>query len=252
MSGHSKWATIKRKKAGIDAARGKKFTKLIREITIAAREGGGDPAGNPRLALAIENAKGANMPKDNMERAIKKGTGDLGEGNTFEDVNYEGYGPGGIAYFVECTTDNLNRTVADIRHIFSKHGGNMGTSGSVAYLFEQKGIINIPAEGADMDEVMLTAIDCGAEDVYTEDDIIVVSTSREDLYAVRSALEESGYSIESAELQRIPSTNVKVDPDTALSNFKLMEKFEESDDVSNVFNNMEMDEETIAVAEKME
>ena len=251
MSGHSKWATIKRKKAGIDAARGKKFTKLIREITIAAREGGGDPTGNPRLSLAIDNAKAANMPKDNMERAIKKGTGELDDGSSFEDVIYEGYGTGGIAYFVECTTDNLNRTVAEIRHIFSKHGGNMGTTGSVSYLFEQKGIINIPSEGIDMDEVMLTAIDCGAEDVYTEDNMIVVSTNREDLYSVRTALEDAGYTIESAELQRIPSTYVKVDPDTALSNFKLMEKFEESDDVSDVFNNMEMDEETIAVAEKM-
>lgn len=251
MSGHSKWATIKRKKAGIDAARGKKFTKLIREITIASREGGSDPTGNPRLALAIENAKAANMPKDNIERAIKKGSGELGAGNTFEDVIYEGYGPGGIAYFVECTTDNLNRTVADIRHIFSKHGGNMGTTGSVSYLFEQKGIINLPEEGVDIDEVMLTAIDCGAEDVYTEDDMIVVSTSREDLYAIRTELEKAGYAIESAELQRIPTTYIKVDPDTALSNFKLMEKFEENDDVSDVFNNMEMDEETVAVAEKM-
>lgn len=251
MSGHSKWATIKRKKAGVDAARGKKFTKLIREITIAAREGGGDPTGNPRLGLAIDNAKAANMPKDNIERAIKKGTGDLDGENAFEDVTYEGYGPGGIAYFVECTTDNLNRTVAEIRHIFSKHGGNMGTSGSVGYLFEQKGIINIPAEGVDIDEVMLTAIDAGADDVDTEDDNIVVTTSREELYNVRNALENTGLTIESAELQRIPSTYVKVNPDTALSNFKLMEKFEESDDVSNVFNNMEMDEETIAVAENM-
>ncbi|HKI46945.1 MAG TPA: YebC/PmpR family DNA-binding transcriptional regulator, partial [Balneolales bacterium] len=140
MSGHSKWSTIKRKKAGIDAARGKKFTKLIREITIAAREGGGDPEANPRLGLAVENAKAANMPKDNMERAIKKGTGELDTGEQFEEVTYEGYGPGGVAYFVDCTTDNVNRTVSDIRHIFSKYGGNLGTNGSVAYLFSQKGV----------------------------------------------------------------------------------------------------------------
>lgn len=251
MSGHSKWSTIKRKKAGIDAARGKKFTKLIREITVAAREGGGDPDANPRLSLAIENAKAENMPKDNIERAVKKGTGELDSGSSFEEVVYEGYGPGGIAYFIECTTDNLNRTVGDIRHILTKSGGNLGTNGSVSYLFEQKGVINLPAEDLDEDEVMLTAIDAGAEDVNTEDDMIVVTTSREDLYNVRKELEKAGYKIKSAELQRIPMTYVKVDPDTALSNFKLMDKLEDNDDVSNVFNNMEMDEETIAVAENM-
>jgi len=251
MSGHSKWSTIKRKKAGIDAARGKKFTKLIREITVSAREGGGDPDANPRLSLAIENAKAENMPKDNIERALKKGTGDLDSGSSFEEVTYEGYGPGGIAYFIECTTDNLNRTVGDIRHILTKYGGNLGTNGSVSYLFEQKGVISIPEENVDEDDVMLTAIDAGAEDVNTEEDMIVVTTSREDLYTVRKELEKAGYKIKSAELQRIPMTNVKVEPDTALSNFKLMDKLEDNDDVSNVFNNMEMDEETVAVAEKL-
>jgi YebC/PmpR family DNA-binding regulatory protein len=251
MSGHSKWSTIKRKKAGIDAARGKKFTKLIREITIAAREGGGDPEANPRLSLAVENAKAANMPKDNMERAIKKGTGELDTGEQFEEVTYEGYGSGGVAYFVDCTTDNVNRTVSDIRHIFSKYGGNLGTNGSVAYLFSQKGVISIPAKDHDVDEIMLTAIDAGAEDVNAEDDAIEVTTAREDLYTVRKALESAGYKIDSAELQRIPATYVQVDQDHALSNFKLMDALENNDDVTDVFNNMEMDEATMEIADKL-
>ena len=251
MSGHSKWSTIKRKKAGIDAARGKKFTKLIREITIAAREGGGDAEANPRLSLAVENAKAANMPKDNIERAIKKGTGELGTGEQFEEVTYEGYGPGGVAYFVDCTTDNVNRTVSDIRHIFSKYGGNLGTNGSVAYLFSQKGVITIPAKDHDVDDIMLTAIDAGAEDVNAEDDVIEVTTAREDLYTVRKALEDAGYKIDSAELQRIAATNVHVDQDHALSNFKLMDALENSDDVTDVFNNMEMDDATMEMADKL-
>lgn len=250
MAGHSKWANIKRKKAGVDAQRSKIFSKIIREITIAARDGGGDLTGNPRLALAVDNAKSNNMPKDNIERAIKKGTGEL-EGESYEEMTYEGYGPGGIAYFVEVTTDNQNRTVGEIRHTFSKHGGNLGTNGSVAYLFEQKGIVLVTAEGVDADELMLTAIDAGAEDVKDEGDLIEVTTSREDLFKVRRALEEAGYNIESAELSRIASTQTKVDADTALSNFKLMEKLEDNDDVSNVFTNMEMDEETTKVAESM-
>ncbi len=251
MSGHSKWSTIKRKKAGIDAARGKKFTKLIREITIAAREGGGDPDANPRLSLAVENAKTANMPKDNIERAIKKGTGESGTGEQYEELTYEGYGPGGIAYFVECTTENMNRTVGEIRHIFSKYGGNLGTNGSVAYLFNQKGIITISSEKHDIDDVMLAAIDSGAEDVNLEEGSIEVTTTREDLYTVRKALEAAGYHIDSAELQRIPASTVTVEPDQALSNFKLMDALENNDDVSNVFNNMEMDAATMAVADKM-
>lgn len=251
MSGHSKWSTIKRKKAGIDAARAKVFTKLIREITVAAREGGGDPDANPRLSLAIDNAKAENMPKDNIERAIKKGAGGLESGSSFEEVVYEGYGPGGIAYYVECTTDNLNRTVGEIRHIFSRFGGNLGTNGSVSYLFQQKGIITIPADDVDADEVMLTAIDAGADDVNTDEDVIEVTTGREDLFQIRKKLEIAGYKIESAELRQIPMSYVKVDPGAALSNFKLMDQLEENDDVSNVFNNMKMDEETLAVADQI-
>ncbi len=249
MAGHSKWANIRHKKAKEDAKRSKVFTKIIKELTIAAREGGSDPTGNPRLSLAIDNAKAANLPKDNMERAIKRGSGELEDGSTFEEVTFEGYGPGGIAYFVEAATDNNNRTVSEIRHIFTKHGGNMGTNGSVSFLFEQKGMIQIPSEGLDEEDFMMEAIEAGAEDVQNEEDFFVVYTERTELFNVRKALEESGFNIESAELIREATTESKVDTDTALSNFKMMEKFEENDDVSNVFTNMMMDDETLAIAE---
>ncbi|MEX0890461.1 MAG: YebC/PmpR family DNA-binding transcriptional regulator [Balneolaceae bacterium] len=253
MAGHSKWANIRHKKAKEDAKRAKAFTKHIREITVAAREGGGDPDTNPRLSLAIENAKSVNLPKDNIERAIKKGTGELQDGSgSYEEATYEGYGPGGIAYFIEVTSNNVNRTVGDIRHIFSKHGGNLGTDGSVAYLFEQKGSVQVHADEFDEEELMLAAIDAGAEDFTREEELFVVTTSREDLFKVRAALEDKGARIESAELVRIPMTEVKVEEDTARSNFKLMEKFEENDDVSNVFTNMKMDDDTLAIAEQME
>lgn len=252
MAGHSKWANIKHKKAKEDAKRAKVFTKHIREITVSAREGGGDPDANPRLSLAIENAKADNLPKDNIERAIKKGTGELDEGEgRYEDATYEGYGPGGVAYFVEVTTNNYNRTVGEIRHIFTKHGGNLGQDGSVAYLFDQKGLIRIKSEDIDEEEFMLTAIDAGAEEMENEGGFFEVYTVRESLFDVRQNLEEAGYKIESAELVRIPQTEVKVDENTAQSNFKLMEKLEDNDDVSEVFNNMLMDEETLAIAEQM-
>jgi YebC/PmpR family DNA-binding regulatory protein len=251
MAGHSKWANIRHKKAKEDSKRAKVFTKHIREITIAAKEGGGDPDGNPRLSLAIQNAKAVNLPKDNIERAIKRGTGEGGDAASYEEVTFEGYGPGGIAYFIEATTDNNNRTVGEIRHIFTKHGGNMGTSGSVSFLFEQRGSIRIPSEGLDEEELMLSAIDAGAEDVQNEGDFFEVSTAREDLFAVRSSLEKQGLSIESAELIYVPTTETKVDAETALSNFKMMDKFEENDDVTNVFTNMMMDDETMGVAEEI-
>lgn len=252
MAGHSKWANIRHKKAKEDAKRAKKFTRHIREITIAAREGGGDPAGNPRLSLAIDNAKSVNLPKDNIERAIKKGTGELDDGSgSYEEATYEGYGPGGIAYFVEVTTNNYNRTVGEIRHIFTKFGGNLGTDGSVAYLFEQKGIIQIKAAEFDDEELMLLAIDAGAEDVNREDDFFIITTAREDLFEVRNTLEDAGLEVESAELERIPLTEVKVDPETARSNFRLMELFEENDDVSNVYTNIEMDDDTLAIVEAL-
>lgn len=251
MAGHSKWANIKHKKAKEDAKRAKAFTKHIREITVAARVGGGDPDANPRLSLAIENAKKVNLPKDNIERAIKKGTGELDDGSgNYEDVTYEGYGPGGIAYFIEATSNNLNRTVGEIRHIFTKFGGNLGTDGSVAYMFEQKGSIKIENSDLDDEELMLTAIEAGAEDVINEDEYVEIITAREDLFEVSNALEEQDIEIESAELIRIPATEVKADPDTARSNLKMMDMFDENDDVSNIFTNMKMDDETLALAEE--
>ncbi|MEO9884587.1 MAG: YebC/PmpR family DNA-binding transcriptional regulator [Balneola sp.] len=251
MAGHSKWANIRHKKAKEDSKRSKVFTKIIKELTVAAREGGGDPTGNPRLSLAIDNAKAVNLPKDNMERAIKRGTGEGEDAASYEEVTFEGYGPGGIAYFVEVTTDNNTRSVADIRHIFTKHGGNMGTNGSVSFLFEQKGMIRVPAEEKNEEEFMLEAIEAGADDIQSEDDFFVVYTAREDLFNVRKALEDGGNKIESAELIREAITETKVDAETALSNLKMMDKFEENDDVSNVFTNMLMDEETLQVAEEM-
>lgn len=253
MAGHSKWSNIKHKKAKEDKKRAKIFNKHLREIAVAARESGGDPEMNPRLDTAIDNAKSDNVPKDNIERAIKKGTGELDEGDgRYEDATYEGYGPGGIAYFIEVTTNNYNRTVSEIRHIFSSHGGNLGTDGSVGYLFEQKGMIRVKAEEHDDEEFMLNAIDAGAEDMDTEGEFFNVTTGRETMYDVRDELEAMDYEIESAELIRIPMTEVKVETGVAESNFKLMEKFEDSDDVSDVFTNMKMDEETLAIAEQME
>ncbi|MFY0684880.1 MAG: YebC/PmpR family DNA-binding transcriptional regulator [Balneola sp.] len=251
MAGHSKWANIRHKKAKEDSKRSKVFTKIIKELTVAAREGGGDPNGNPRLSLAIDNAKAVNLPKDNMERAIKRGTGEGDDAASYEEVTFEGYGPGGIAYFVEVTTDNNTRSVADIRHIFTKHGGNMGTTGSVSFLFEQKGMIRVPIEDKDEEGFMMEAIEAGADDIQSEDDFFVVYTAREDLFNVRKALEDGGSKIESAELIREAMTETKVDAETALSNLKMMDKFEENDDVTNVFTNMLMDEETIKVAEEL-
>ncbi|MDZ7808727.1 MAG: YebC/PmpR family DNA-binding transcriptional regulator [Gracilimonas sp.] len=251
MAGHSKWANIRHKKAKEDAKRSKVFTKHIKEITVAAREGGGDPDGNPRLSLAIDNAKADNVPKDNIERAIKRGTGEDSDGAAYEEATFEGYGPGGIAYFIEVTTDNNNRTVSDIRHIFTKHGGNMGTSGSVGYMFEQKGMIQVSSDGLNDEEFMLQAIDAGAVDVDTEDEMFVVYTSREELFDVRNRLEEAGFKIESATLIREAVTQTKVDESTAESNLKMMDKFEENDDVNNVFTNMLMDEETLTIAENL-
>lgn len=252
MAGHSKWANIRHKKAKEDKKRAKIFTKHIKEITVAAREGGGEPEHNPRLSLAIDNAKADNVPKDNIERAIKRGTGEDTDGASFEESTFEGYGPGGIAYFIEVTTDNNNRTVGDIRHIFSKHGGNMGTTGSVGYMFEQKGMIQVPSGDLDQEEFMLEAIDAGASDVDTDNEMFVVFTAREELFDVRTNLEEAGYEIESATLIREAVTETKVDEDTAIQNLKLMEKFEDNDDVNNVFTNMLMDDETVALAENLD
>lgn len=253
MAGHSKWANIKHKKAREDKKRAKVFSKHLREITVAAREGGGDPGMNPRLDVAVDNAKSDNVPKDNIERAIRKGTGELEDGEgRYEDATYEGYGPGGIAYFIEVTTNNYNRTVGEIRHIFSKYGGNLGTDGSVAYLFSQKGMIRVNRGELDEDEFMLQAIDAGAEEIDLEDDFFAVTTARETMYEVKDHLEQASCEVESAELIRVPMTEVKVDESTAVSNFRLMESFEDNDDVSNVFTNMVMDDETLALAENLD
>ncbi len=253
MAGHSKWANIKHKKAKEDKKRAKVFSKHLREITVAAREGGGDADMNPRLSVAVDNAKNDNVPKDNIQRAIKKGAGELDEGDgRYEDATYEGYGPGGIAYFIEVTTNNYNRTVGEIRHIFSSFGGNLGTNGSVSYLFKQKGIIRIAAEQHEQEEFMLNAIDTGAEDIKKEDGFFKVITRREALYEVRDKLEQQEYKIQKAELIYIPLTEVSADESTAESNFKLMNAFEDNDDVSNVYTNMKMDEQALNIAEQIE
>jgi len=210
MAGHSKWHNIRHKKAKMDAKRGQLFTKLIREITVAARQGGGDPEFNPRLRIAIEKAKKANMPIENIERAIKRGTGEL-EGVQYEEVVYEGYGPEGVAIIVECLTDNRNRTTGEIRHIFSKHGGNLGATGCVSYLFEEKGVIYVPKNKYDEETIFEKAIEAGAEDVITEDpDYYEIRTEPRDFYNVKANLEAEGIEIEKAELTRIPTTTVEI------------------------------------------
>ncbi len=236
MSGHSKWSTIKRKKAAADTKRGKIFTKLIKEITIAARQGGGDPGANPRLRLAIDNAKSANMPSDNIERAIKKATGEL-EGVNYIELTYEGYGPGGIALLIESVTDNKNRTVADVRHILSKHGGSLGETGSVAWMFDRKGVITVVAEGKSEDEVMEVVLEAGAEDFQTEDDFYEVTTAVEDFEEVRKALQNSNFNIENASLQWIAKNTVSVSGENAEKVIKIIDALEDNDDVQNVYTN---------------
>jgi len=236
MSGHSKWATIKRKKGALDAKRGKIFTRLIREITIAARQAGGDPDGNPRLRLAIDNAKSANMPADNIERAIKKATGEL-EGSQISELMYEGYGQGGAAMLVEVATDNKNRTVAEIRHLFSKGGGNMGETGSVAWMFERKGVITVKQEGKSEDEMMEIVLDSGADDMSMEEEFIEVTTTLENFEPVRKLLLEKGLTVENASLQWIAKNTSPVKGEDAEKLMKLIESIEECDDVQNVFTN---------------
>lgn len=238
MSGHSKWATIRRKKGALDAKRGKIFTRLIREITIAARQVGGDPDGNPRLRLAIDNAKAANMPADNIERAIKKATGEL-EGSQISELTYEGYGPGGAALLVEVATDNKNRTVAEIRHVFSKGNGNMGESGSVAWMFERKGVITVKRDGKSEDEMMEIVLDAGADDLQTEEDFFVIATSLESFEPVRKTLIEKKYNVENASLQYVAKNHLSVSGDNAEKMMKLIEALEDCDDVQNVFTNTE-------------
>ena len=244
MSGHSKWSTIKRKKGAADAKRGKIFTKLIKEITIAAREGGGDLAANPRLRLAVDNAKAANMPADNIERAIKKATGEL-EGVTYLELTYEGYASGGIAIIIEVATDNKNRTVADVRHIFSKHGGIMGETGSVAWMFDRKGMISLPSIDSTEEEIMDIALEAGAEDLQTEEGYFEIQTDLESFETVRNALVAADLKIENASLQWIAKNTVSVSGDEAEKVIKLIEAMEDNDDVQNVYSNADFDKELI-------
>jgi len=239
MSGHSKWATIKRKKAVLDSKRGKIFTKLIKEITIAAREGGGDPVGNPRLRLAVDNAKAQNMPQDNIERAIKKATGEL-EGVTFHELTYEGYGPAGVAVLVEVATDNKNRTVAEVRHLFSKNGAGMGETGSVAWMFDRKGIITLPAEGKKEDDVMEIVLEVGADDLTIEEDYFEVQTTVESFETVRRTLVDKKFTVENASLQWIAKNMIEVKGEDAEKVVKLIEALEDLDDVQNVYSNADI------------
>jgi YebC/PmpR family DNA-binding regulatory protein len=241
MSGHSKWHSIKHKKAAIDAKRGQAFTKVIKEITIAARLGGGDPDANARLRTAVLKAKGVNMPQDNITRAIKKGTGEL-PGVTYEEFTYEGYGPGGVAVMVDIMTDNKNRSVADIRHIFSKHSGNLGESGCVSWIFHKKGVIVLPSEGIDEDKLIELSLDAGAEDVTREVDAFEVITNPESMETVKEALEKAGYSISDASVTMIPQTTVSLEGKKAVQMLKMMESLEDHEDIQNVYANFDIEE----------
>jgi YebC/PmpR family DNA-binding regulatory protein len=239
MAGHSKWANIQHRKKAQDQKRGKIFTRINRELTVAAREGGGDPDSNPALRLAIDKANAANMPKDNIERAIKKATGDL-EGVTYEEVRYEGYGPGGVAIMVDCLTDNRNRTVAAVRHAFSKHNGNLGTDGSVAYLFDKVGVLNY-APGQDEDTLMEAALEAGAEDIrFADDGSAEVLATPETFLAVRAALVAAGLTPENAEVTMRASTEVALDDETARKTLKLLDVLEDLDDTQDVYSNADM------------
>jgi YebC/PmpR family DNA-binding regulatory protein len=247
MSGHSKWSQIKRQKGANDAKRGAVFTKVAREITIAAGEGGGDPDGNYRLRLAMDKARAVNMPADNIKRAIERAVGG-GESERYEEIVYEGYGPGGVAILVEAATDNRNRTAADIRSIFAKAGGQLAGSGSVAWQFEPRGIIALSRNGADPDELALTAIDAGADDVDTEGDPVEVMAAPGDLETVRLRLEQAGVTIESAEIAMQPKTTIEVEASQARQNLRLIEMLEDHDDVQRVTANFDLPAEVLAEA----
>jgi YebC/PmpR family DNA-binding regulatory protein len=243
MSGHSKWSTIKHKKGAADAKRGKIFTRILKEMTVAARMGGGDPNGNPRLRAAIAEAKANNMPKDNIERAIKRGTGEI-EGVTYEELTYEGYGPGGVALLVETMTDNTNRTTPEIRHIFEKNGGNLGTPGSVRFQFERKGFFAIEKSAASEDKLMEVALEAGADDLVTDDaDVFEVYTSPENFEQVRQALEKNNIPTVEGKLGQIPANYVTLEENKAKAMIRLMEMLDDQDDVQNVWTNGDIPEE---------
>ncbi|HEY7676192.1 MAG TPA: YebC/PmpR family DNA-binding transcriptional regulator [Candidatus Methylomirabilis sp.] len=245
MSGHSKWHGIKHKKAKVDAAKGRIFTKLIKEITVAARHGGGDPGGNPRLRTAIQAAKAANMPSDNIDRAIKKGTGEL-PGVSYEECVYEGYGPGGVAVLVEALTDNKNRTTSELRKVFSKHGGNMGESGCVAWMFAKKGLIQVDAAKADEEKLMSIALEAGAEDMRREESLFEVITAPGDFERVREAVAKAGIPTVSAEVTMVPQNTLRVEGKPAQQMLQLMEDLEEHDDAQHVYANFDIPEEVMA------
>jgi len=243
MSGHSKWSTIKRKKGAADAKRSKIFSKIVKDITVAVKEGGPDPDANPRLRLAIANAKGVSMPKDNIERAISKGK-DKDSAN-FTELTYEGYLSHGIAVYIECTTDNQQRTVSNVRAIFNKYSGNLGTNGSLSFMFDRKGVFSVPKGEIDPEEFELEMIDAGAEDIEEEDGFFTITTAMEDFGTMQKKLEEMGIEPESAELQRIPRDTVKLEKEDALKILKVIELFEDDDDIQKVFHNLEITDEVM-------
>ena len=243
MSGHNKWSSIKHKKGAADAKRGKLFTRIVKEIILAARDGGGDLSSNPRLRTAVQAGKDANMPKDNIEKAIKRGTGEI-EGAAYEEITYEGYGHGGVAILVEVTTDNKNRTVAEMRHCFSKNGGNMAESGAVAFNFDRKGFIVIKVDNHNEDDFMMQALDLGADDVEKDEDMFLIYTATTDLYKVVTNFENAGFKVEKAEFTRIPKNTVNAD-DVAEKLLKLIDKLEDLDDTQKVYANFEISEEVM-------
>lgn len=245
MSGHSKWAGIKHKKALVDAKRGKEFGKLSRAITVAAREGGGDSEHNATLATAIQKAKDANMPNDNVDRAVKKGTGESSDAAAYMHLTYEGYGPNGVAVYVMVLTDNKNRSAADVRHIFDRSGGKLGTDGSVSWIFERKGLIYVDAAGLDEEEVLMVAIEAGAEDMTADEDAFEIRTDPADFMAVRRALEAAGIAISSAQLTMIPKNTVALDESDAKKTFRLLEALEDNDDVQEVYANFDVADEVM-------
>jgi YebC/PmpR family DNA-binding regulatory protein len=245
MSGHSKWATTKHKKAAADAKRGKVFTKITKEITVAARLGGGDPMGNPRLRTAVAKAKAVSMPADNIKRAIQKGTGEL-PGVAYEEITFEGYGPGGVALMIEVMTDNRNRTVSEVRHILGKLGGNLGEAGCVSWMFNKKGYIVVNQSKANEEKLMTLALDAGAEDMQTEDDNFVITTAPNDFEQVKKALEDAGIVPDAAEVTMLPQTYVKLEGKEADQMLRLMEQLEDNDDVQNVYANFDIPEEILA------
>ncbi len=248
MSGHSKWSSIKHKKAAVDAKRGKLFTKLIKEISVAARTGGGDITSNPRLRTAVQNAKAANMPHDNIQRAIKKGTGEL-PGVSYEEARFEGYGPGGVAILVDILTDNKNRAVSEIRHIFSRNGGNLGEPGCVAWMFEKKGLILIEDTEASEDAIMEAAIESGADDVKAEGDSFEIITDSADLESIEKALKEKGFILSMAEVSMAPQSTIKLGKKTAQQIIKLMDALEDHEDVQSVYANFDIPDEVMQEVE---